>query len=326
MFSEKYLKSLHIGNILLKSNVLMAPLAGYTCYPFRIMCSKFGAGLAFTEMVSANGLKYNDNATRRLLFTNESEYPKAVQLLGSESSIFEYACKTEYIRNFDIIDINMGCPVPNVIKSGAGCALMENPVKASKIIEACKRSGKPVSVKCRLGMNENRINIAEFARICENSGADMITIHGRTRNMMYNGTPLYEYISEAKAFVSIPVIANGGIYSEEDAVKMMKNTGADGIMLGRYGFENPLIFSQLTGRRIYETKYNMIANQIDIVSGYYDEFFSLNYIKKLTSYFMKKQIGTKHFKHDLYRCGNLTEIKQIIREIFPEEDKRYDYK
>lgn len=317
-FKDKYLKKLRIGNIQLEGNVLAAPLAGYTCYPFRIMCRRLGAALAFTEMVSVNGLKYNDTATKRLLFTTDLEYPRAVQLLGYEPSIFEYTCRKDDIQKFDMIDINMGCPVPNVIKSGAGCALMNDLPRASEIIKACKRSGKPVTVKCRIGMKSDKINIAEFAKMCEDSGADMITIHGRTRSMMYDGEPLYEQIAEAKAFVKIPLIANGGINSQEDAVKMMEKTGADGVMLGRYGFENPLVFSKLTGLETMEKKYSLLLSQLELTSECFDEQFTLTYIKKLASYFMKKQPGTKCYKQALYACGNLGQLKAVIKEIFPE--------
>lgn len=315
-FAEKYFKQLNIGNITLTGNVLMAPLAGYTCFPFRLIARKLGASLAFTEMTSANGLKYSDEATRRLLFTNELESPKAVQLLGAEPNVFEHACRSGFVEPFDIVDINMGCPVPNVIKSGEGCSLMTRPEKAAKIIEACKRSGKIVTVKCRLGMSENDIATAEFAKICENAGADMITIHGRTRNMMYDGEPLYYHIAEAKSAVNIPVIANGGIFSESSAVEMMRRTGADGVMLARYGFEDPLIFSELSGTAQQQTKYDLLLEQIEIAQKYFDELFVLNYIKKLTSYFMKKKSGTKQFKQELYRCGSAEELKRVIEKIF----------
>lgn len=317
-FFGKYFKPLKIGNITLSGNVLMAPLAGYTCFPFRLMARRLGASLAFTEMTSADGLKYHDNATRKLLFTNELESPKAVQLLGSEPNIFEHASVSGFVEPFDIVDINMGCPVPNVIKSGEGCALMTKPAAAAKIIEACKRSGKIVTVKCRLGMSENDIAIAEFAKLCENAGADMITVHGRTRNMMYSGEPLYEHIAEAKSAVSIPVIANGGIFSEEDAVEMMRRTGSDGIMLARYGFEDPLIFSGLSGKTPRQSKYDLLIEQIGITQKYFDELFLLTYIKKLTSYFMKKKHGTKQFKQELYRCGSADELKRVIEKIFCE--------
>ena len=320
-FSEAYLKKLHIGNITLGSNVLMAPLAGYTNYPFRLMCTKLGAGLAFTEMVSANGLKYNDQATAKLLYTDEAERIKAVQLLGSVPAAFEYACRSAYTEAFDIIDINMGCPVPNVIKSGEGCALTQDMKLASRIIEACKRSGKVVTVKFRPGMNRDNIVVSEFARMCEDSGADMITVHGRTRNMMYEGEPVYEYIAEAKNAVNIPVIANGGIHSEEDALKMMEQTGADGVMIARYGLENPMIFSQLTGKRTEETKLSLMLEQADIAGRCFDELAAMEHIRKISSYFMKRLPGTKTYKQELYGCGNIQEIRRVLVKIFGETEK-----
>lgn len=314
-FSETYLKKLHIGNVTVDSNVLMAPLAGYTAYPFRMICLKLGAGLAFTEMVSANGLKYNDKATAKLLYSSKAETPRAVQLLGSVPSAFEYACKGEYTAGFDIVDINMGCPVPNVIKSGEGCALINDLPLASKIIEACKRSGKTVTVKCRPGMNKTGIVVTEFAKMCEDSGADMITVHGRTRDMMYDGEPFYEYIAAAKNTVNIPVIANGGIYSEEDAVTMMDKTGADGVMIARYGLEDPLIFARLTGKDAVETKLSLIMELADTAQCY-DELSAMEHTRKIASYFMKKLRGTKALKQEMYSCGSMQELKTILLQIF----------
>ena len=231
------IRKLRIGNLLLPSNVLMAPLAGYTCYPFRMLAYEMGAGLCFTEMVSANGLKYQDRATKRLLLTTEEEKFKAVQLLGGNPAVMERMACGELLKAFDIIDINMGCPVPNVFKSGEGSALMLDQPRAAAIIRGCKKSGKIVTVKCRTGIREEDMFTAEFARMCEEAGADMITIHGRSRSMMYDGTPYYEEIARSKAAVSIPVIANGGINSAEDAELMMERTGADGIMIARYALE-----------------------------------------------------------------------------------------
>ena len=305
-----------VGGIRLQSNVLMAPLAGYTCFPFRLMVERLGAGSAYTEMVSANGLKYNDRATARLLYTDGREKLKCVQLLGGIPSVFERAAKSGQLEQFDIIDINMGCPVPNVIKAGEGSALLLDIPRASKIIEACKRSGKAVSVKCRIGMNRHNIVIEEFARMCESSGADMLTVHGRTRDMMYDGEPLYEYIKLAKQSVSIPVFANGGIDGKEKALEMMEKTGADGIMLARYGFENPLIFAELTGREVQDTKHSLLTEQIEIAEECFDESYVLSYIKKLASYFMKKLPGTKQYKQALYKSGNVSELKKVIGDIF----------
>lgn len=204
------IRPLRVGGLLLPSNVLMAPLAGYTCYPFRVLAYDMGAGLCFTEMVSANALKYEDRATKRLLFTNHKEPFKAVQLLGGSPAVMEQMAQSPLLETFDVIDINMGCPVPNVFKSGEGSALMQDMPKAAAIIRACKKSGKTVTVKCRTGIREDQMFAAEFARMCEDAGADMITIHGRSRSMMYDGIPCYDEIAQAKAAVSIPVIANGG--------------------------------------------------------------------------------------------------------------------
>lgn len=321
VFSERYLKKLHIGSITTESNVFMAPLAGYTCYPFRRMCRALGAGLAFTEMVSANGLKYHDRATAKLLYTDEAETLRAVQLLGSVPSAFEYACKGAYTAAYEIVDINMGCPVPNIVKNGEGCALTGNLPLASRIIEACRRSGKTVTVKFRPGMNPKEIVVSEFARMCEDSGADMITVHGRTRNMMYDGAPVYAYIAAAKKAVHIPVIANGGIYSEEDAVRMMEETGADGVMIARFGLENPLLFAELTGKRTNATKLSLITEQTAIAERCFDETAAMDYIKKLAMYFMKKLPGTKQYRPQLYRCGNMQELRELLCRIFGETEK-----
>lgn len=310
------IKKIRLGGILLPSNILMAPLAGYTCYPFRMLAYEMGAGLCFTEMSSANALKYQDKATRRLLFTTAEEPVKAVQLLGGIPAVMEEMACGELLAGFDVIDINMGCPVPNVFKSGEGSALMLDQKRASAIIRGCKKSGKPVTVKCRTGIHENNMFTAEFARMCEASGADMITIHGRSRNMMYDGTPCYKEIAHAKAAVSIPVIANGGIYSAEDAEKMMEHTGTDGIMLARYALENPFIFSELTGKNCRRTTLQIILEQIELTSRYYDETFTIAYIRKLASYGMKKRKGTKRYKERLYKTGSLEELKEIVTLIF----------
>ena len=286
-------RPIRIGGMLLPSNVLMAPLAGYTCYPFRMLAYELGAGLCFTEMCSANALKYEDRA-----------------------AVMERMAESPLLRAFDIIDINMGCPVPNVFKSGEGSALMQDAKRAAAIIRGCKRSGKVVTVKCRAGIREDTLFAAEFARVCEDAGADMITIHGRSRSMMYDGEPHMEEIAHAKAAVSIPVIANGGIFSVEDAVRMIECTGADGIMVARYGLENPFIFGELTGKPCQKTAWKLLTEQIELASRYYDETFTLGYMKKLASYMMKKRKGTKRYKERLYRSGSLEELREVLALIF----------
>lgn len=310
------IKRLHLGGLVLPSNILMAPLAGYTCYPFRMMAYELGAGLCFTEMSSANALKYQDRATKRLLYTTDREPIKAVQLLGGIPAVMEQTASSPLLKDFDIIDINMGCPVPNVFKSGEGSALMLDQKRAAAIIRGCKKSGKIITVKCRTGIQKDNMFAAEFARMCEDAGADMITVHGRSRSMMYDGECCYEEIAQAKSAVSIPVIANGGIFSREDAETMMERTGADGVMIARYGLENPFIFSQLTGKDIHKTTYQLLLEQLAFTSSCYDETFTMTYIRKLASYGMKKRKGTKKYKERLYQSGSLEELREVITLIF----------
>lgn len=311
------IRKLRAGGILLPSNVFMAPLAGYTCYPFRIMAYALGAGLCFTEMSSANALKYQDRATRRLLLTTEKEPIKAVQLLGGNPAVMEEMAASELLSGFDILDINMGCPVPNVFKSGEGSALMLDKKRAARIIRGCKKSGKIVTVKCRTGIQKEHMFATEFARMCEDAGADLITIHGRSRSMMYDGECCYDEIAQAKAAVSIPVIANGGIFSAKDADIMMERTGADGVMIARYALENPFIFSELTGKIIKKSTLQLLMEQLELTAQYYDETFTLAYIRKLASYAMKKKKGTKKYKERLFQCGSLEELQGLLVQIFP---------
>ncbi len=313
------IRKIRLGHLLLPSNVLMAPLAGYTCYPFRMLAYELGAGLCFTEMVSANALKYKDLATKRLLFTTRQEKIRAVQLLGGNPAVMEQMAGSELLRDFDIVDINMGCPVPNVFKSGEGSALMLDQDRASAIIRGCKKRGKIVTVKCRTGVREEEMFTAEFARMCEASGADLITIHGRSRSMMYDGEPYYREIANAKAAVRIPVIANGGIFSAADAERMMERTGADGVMPARYGLEHPFIFSELTGKPCGKTAYQIVTEQLELTSRHYDETFTLAYMRKLAAYMMKKRRGTKRYKERLYRSGSIEELKEVLALIFSEQ-------
>ena len=310
------IRQLRVGGLLLPSNVLMAPLAGYTCYPFRMLAYELGAGLCFTEMVSANALKYQDRATKRLLLTTDQEKIRAVQLLGGNPAIMEQMAGSDLLEMFDIIDINMGCPVPNVFKSGEGSALMLDWERAEGIIRGCKKSGKVVTVKCRTGIREDAMFTAEFARMCEAAGADMIAIHGRSRSMMYDGRPCLEEIEQAKAAVSIPVIANGGIFSAEDAETVMEYTGVDGIMVARYGLENPFIFSELTHTPCRKDAFLILTEQLELTRQYYDETFTLSYIKKLASYMMKKKKGTKQYKERLHRSGSPEELMAVLALIF----------
>ena len=181
------LKRIQIGPVETENNVFLAPLAGYTNYPFRMLCKKYGAGFAFTEMVSAKGLKYGSENTKELLYTTELETPRAVQLFGSEPDVLRAACESEELAPFPVVDINMGCPVPKIYKNGEGSALLENPLLAEKIVSECVKSGKAVTVKFRIGVTGEKLISAEFAKRMEGAGAALLTVHGRTRDKYYSG-------------------------------------------------------------------------------------------------------------------------------------------
>ena len=190
--------------------------------------------------------------------------------------------------------------------------------RAYNIINQCKKSGKIISVKFRIGIKENELIAAEFAKMCEDAGADMISIHARSRNMMYSGTPYYEQIHQVKSVVHIPVIANGGIFSKKDADFMIEQTDADGVMIGRYGLENPFIFSELLGNEyMKKTKLDILKEQMNLLKelcdkNIYNETFALSYIKKICSYIMKKEKGTKQYKQKIFQCGSMNDIKHMI--------------
>ena len=215
------LKEIKIGKLRTKNNIFLAPLAGYTNSPFRDMCYSLGAGLTFTEMVSAKGLCYGSEKTKELLYVSE-EYDgvKACQIFGNDPDFMRKACESEALAPFDLIDINMGCPVPKIYKNGEGSALLGDFPLASKIIEECKKSGKTGSVKFRIGLDNSSICGGQFAKLCEDAGADMITVHGRTRDKIYAGEVNFAEIAAAKRAVNIPVIANGGVLCKKDAEEL----------------------------------------------------------------------------------------------------------
>lgn len=315
------IKEIRLKNLVIPNNIFMAPLAGYTWYPLRMLCRELGAGLCFMEMVSCTALYKGDRLAQKTIFTTGDEKIKAAQLLVSDCNVAGKIASSEHFAEFDILDLNMGCPVPNVFKSGEGSALLGDIKRASRIIRAVKAGGKITTVKFRVGLNENKLIGPEFARMCEDSGADLISIHGRSRNMMYDGRPFYDQIEQAKSVVNIPVIANGAINSRADAEMVMRRTGADGIMLGRYALENPFIFSELSGQKTGKNKYDLLMSQIELARRFYDETITLEYIRRLASQCMKKIAGTKQYKIDLYRAGNITELQQAIYHIFDQTNR-----
>ena len=231
-----------IGNVETKNNVFLAPMAGITDLPFRLICKENGAGLVYSEMVSSKALLYGDEKTKLLLNTCEKERPLAVQIFGSDEEAISYAAK--YVSSFaDIVDINMGCPAPKVVKNGDGSRLLLDLEKVEKIVRAAVSSSLvPVTVKMRTGWDQENIVAVEAAKIVERAGASAITIHGRTRSQYYSGQADWNIIKEVKKSVKIPVIGNGDLRSTADIKKAFDTTGVDAVMIGRAAFGNPWIF------------------------------------------------------------------------------------
>lgn len=237
---------LRIGPVTLAGRLILAPMAGVTDAAYRMLCRTHGAALCCTEMVSSRALMYQDGKTRELLFRPEGEAPLSAQIFGSDPACMaEAAQKTAEICGCEIVDINMGCPVNKVVKGGDGSALMRKPELARDIIEqVVKSAGRPVTVKMRKGFDSSCVNAVEFARMCEEAGAAAVCVHGRTRTQMYAGHADWEIIRDVKKAVSIPVIANGDVWTAQDCVHILERTGCDGAAVGRGAFGNPWLFEQ----------------------------------------------------------------------------------
>ncbi len=239
-------KTLKIGNVTLENNLILAPMAGVTDLPFRLLCKEQGAGLLCMEMVSAKAIYYRNRNTEALLSIDEREFPVSLQLFGSDADIISEMAKRIEERPFSILDLNMGCPVPKVAGNGEGSALMKNPAIVEEIVsKTVKAIKKPVTVKIRKGFDAAHVNAVEIARIAEASGAAAVAVHGRTREQYYQGKADWDIIRQVKEAVRIPVIGNGDVVSPESAEAMLRETGCDGIMIGRGAQGNPWLFGQI---------------------------------------------------------------------------------
>lgn len=306
-------RAIEFGGVKCPNNVFLAPLAGYTNYPFRKLCISLGAGLTFTEMVSCKGLMYGSEETEKLLICGD-ESPKAVQIFGSDPDIMRAACESEALAPFDLVDINMGCPMPKIVRNGEGSALMENFPLAEKVIAACVKSGKPVSVKFRTGITEESKCTAEFARLCEGAGACMITVHGRSRERIYAGKCDFAEIAAAKAAVNIPVIANGGIYSKSDGERMLRETGADGVMIARAALFRPHIFCDFTGTEAPPMT-ELFKGQLIATRELYGERFATVFMRKMAAFYTKGKHGAAEAKRRLFAAQTTEEVLALAMEI-----------
>ena len=323
-----YLHKLKIGNVELENNLILAPMAGVTDLPFRIVVEKFKPGLVYTEMVSAKALFYGDEKTKKLLNRNGEKVPVNVQIFGSDEESMAYAAK--YVSNdADLIDINMGCPAPKIVKNGDGSKLLLDLNKAEKIIKAVVENSKvPVTLKIRKGWDDQNIVACEIAQIAEKAGVSAITIHGRTKDQYYSGKADLDIIKKVKESVNIPVIGNGDITDEESAKKMFEYTGVDGIMIGRGAMGNPWIFEKIkhyltTGEKLSDPdineKYRTVIEHITLDMNEKGEYVSLNEMRKHISAYTKNMKNSSMFRNDINKITNKDELLLRIKQYFLEE-------
>ena len=319
-----YLKKLKIGNVTLENNILLAPMAGITNLPFRLICEKFNPGLVCTEMVSSKGLLYNDKKTEKLLNMKNEKRPVAVQIFGNDIEAMAYSAK-KVSKIANLIDINMGCPAPKVVKNGDGSKLMLDIELSRKIIQAVvENSSVPVTVKIRKGWDKEHINCIEFAKMAEQAGACAITIHGRTRDEFYSGTADWEIIKKLKQEVSIPVIGNGDIKSPQDALKMFEYAGVDGIMIGRAAIGNPWIFMQIqeylkNGKMIEisnEKRLKIILEHINLQVEELGENTGIKEMRKHMTYYIKGLKDSSAIRQKINTIETKNELVECITEYF----------
>ena len=321
-----YIHSLKIGNIELENNLILAPMAGVTNLPFRIICKEVGnPGLVCTEMASSRGMFHNDEKTKRLFNTKGEKRPISFQIFGSDEESMEYAVK--YMNSFaDIIDINMGCPAPKVVKNGDGSRLLLNLEKAKSIIETVVQASKvPVTLKIRKGWDKDHVVAVDIAKIAEEAGISAITVHGRTRTEYFGGNVDLDIIKKVKENVKIPVIGNGDIVDEESATKMFQETGVDGIMIGRGAFGNPWIFRNIkyyleTGNKLLpptkEEKLKVIEKHIELAVEEKGEDVAIKELRKHIAWYTKNLKNSSDFRNSINKIENKKELLERLEEYF----------
>ena len=320
-----YLKKIKIKDLELENNLILAPMAGVTDLPFRKICKEFGPGLVCTEMVSSKAIYHDDTKTKLLMNTDGEKRPISMQIFGSDEETMGYAAK--YVSKIaDIVDINMGCPAPKVVKNGDGSKLLLDIEKAEKVIKAVvKNSTKPVTLKIRKGWDCNNIVATEFAQMAEKAGVSAITIHGRTRTEMYSGKVDLDIIKKVKESVKIPVIGNGDIVDEESALKMFEYTGVDGIMIGRGTFGNPWIFKRIkhyleTGEKLpvvtYEEKLRVIKEQIQLELDNKPEVTAIREMRKHIAWYTKNMPNSSEFRCEINKIEDKEQLVKIVEDYF----------
>jgi len=306
--------------------LFLAPMAGITDLPFRGICKQLGADVLITEMISTRGIVYDDSKTKLLLATDPHERPLGIQLFGNHPEFFSESIKKIDEENFDFININMGCPTPKIVKNGDGSALMRDMELSSRIINTtAKISKKPLSVKIRKGWDESDVNAVEFSIMAEESGASMVMIHGRTREMFYAGKADWEIIRRVKDRVNIPVIGNGDIFTPENAKDMLEQTGCDGIMIGRGAMGNPWIFREIkhflnTGEKLappsLAERKRVILLHLERALCFYGERLGILEMRKHLAWYIKGLPYSAPVKTKLQQCKDVNDIKSILEDYF----------
>lgn len=320
-----YIKPLSIGNVELENNILLAPMAGITDLPFRMICKKYGAGLVCTEMASSKAIFYNDEKTKKILEIEGEKRPIQAQIFGSDIESLKVAA--EYVSKFaDILDINMGCPAPKVVKNGDGSKLLLDLKRIEEIVtEVVKVSSVPVSVKIRKGWNEESVVAVEAAKIIENAGASMITVHGRTRSEFFSGEVDLDIIKKVKENVKIPVIGNGDVVDEDSALRMFEYTGVDGIMCGRGAIGNPWIFKKLLhffryGEKLpeisLEEKLKTIIEHIELEVEHKGERVGIQELRKHMAYYVRNINDASKIRAKVNTINEKEELINYLKEVF----------
>lgn len=325
-------KKLQIGNVTLENNLILAPMAGVTDLPFRLLCKEQGAGLLCMEMVSAKAILYKNKNTEELLTIDARENPVSLQLFGSDPDIMGEIAKRIEERPFDILDINMGCPVPKVVNNGDGSALMKNPKLAGEIIEKTVRAiKKPVTVKIRKGFDENSINAVEMAHIAEECGAAAIAVHGRTREQFYSGHADWDIIRQVKEAVSIPVIGNGDIRTAEDVIAMEQQTGCDGFMIARGAEGNPWIFRQIlyyfeTGESLPKPSFaevtEMLLRHARMQIEFKGERTGMREIRKHAAWYTAGYRNSSKLRGRINEVESLKELQALFEEVLSYNEEK----
>ncbi len=307
-----------IGNLELKNNLIMAPMAGITDRAFREIASSFGVGLVCTEMVSAKALYYGDRKTMQIAEISEEERPTSIQIFGSEPDILAYAA--DKLSYSDIIDINMGCPAPKVYKNNEGGALLKNPGLIYDIVKAVKSASKvPVTAKMRIGVDHDNITVKECAIAAQEGGADAITIHGRTVDMMYTGRADREIIKEVKKLLDIPVIGNGDVKTREDYLSMLGETDCDGVMVGRAALGSPWVLQNILEgeiERTNEEKAAVAKKHIALICKYKGEYIGIKEARKHALWYVKGQKYAAKIKDEISRAHTLEEMNELLNRAF----------